>query len=346
MRSFMKKLLAICLAAAILAVSCSKTDDGRDDVLYKGEDIRIESITMDDFPFIDCSTSTSPLRDMVMYNLLGLKYEWSINYISGSQYMLQWAMPEGMVIGSDEHKAFASRMLALRRSNGSHGAFVNLIDGATDLIIDSRDISRNEFQYSQEKGVEIETQPLAWDAMVFIVNPANKVKSLTVNQIRRIYTGEITNWKQVGGEDHEIHPYVRDTDSGSQEKMETMVMGGLKMKEWPGMMLSSMFSPYVSIEHDEWGIAYTPYYYCTSIVRDLIRVNVLAVDGVSPDRESILNGADGKKKDAYPFYSCIYAAIRADEPSSSYPHRIYDWLLRSSQAWDIIDESGYIPLRR
>ena len=112
------------------------------------------------------------------------------------------------------------------------------------------------------------------------------------------------------------------------------------------MMLSSMFSPYISIEHDEWGIAYTPYYYCTSIVRDLIRVNILAVDGVSPDRESILNGADGMKKDAYPFYSCIYAAIRADEPSSSYPHRIYDWLLRSSQAWDIIDESGYIPLRR
>ena len=113
--------------------------------------------------------------------------------------------------------------------SGTHDAYMNLLEGKSDVIIASRDISRNEKVSSEELGVELETAPLAIDALVFIVNPKNPVKNLTADQVRKIYTGEITNWKEVGGVNHSITPYIRNADSGSQEKMETLVMDGLKM---------------------------------------------------------------------------------------------------------------------
>ena len=300
------------------------------------DDFTIDGLSLETFPFIDCSTSTSPLRDMVMYTLLDIPYTWGLDIVSGSQYAVWFMLPDGMVQGSAEHRA-------LLRSSGSHGAYVNLIDGVSDVIIDSRDISRNELQYAQEKGVTIETKPLAWDALVFIVHPDNKVKSLTQEQIRKIYSGKITNWKEVGGENHEIHAYTRDPDSGSQEKMETLVMKGQKMIDLPEMQGGMMLSPYISIEADEWGIAYTPYYFCDRMIGDLRSVKVLAVDGAYPTPETILDGVQGKRN-AYPFFSHIYAAIRADEPKDSFPSQIYRWL-STPKAKDIVDSSGYISLR-
>ena len=222
--------------------------------------------------------------------------------------------------------------------SGTHGAYMNLLEGKADIIIASRDISRKEKASAEKMGVELETAPLAIDALVFIVNSMNPVKNLTADQVRKIYTGEITNWKEVGGADHEIHPYTRDTDSGSQEKMETLVMDGLTMKVWPEMLGSGMLSPYYSIEQDEWGIAYTPYYFCTAMVRDLLKVDMLSIDGVVPSKKTL-----GTSK--YPFTSYIYTAIRKAEGKDSMANKLYRFLFTKKGA-DMIDESGYIALRQ
>lgn len=338
----MRKYLTIVLLA-LMAAGCEKARPDSQDPNAEA-DFRILGLTLDNFPFMDCSTSTSPLRDMVMYTLLDIPYDWGMDVVSGSLYHVWFQLPKGMKQGSDEHKAFADKMNhELLRSSGSHGAFVNLIDGVSGVIIDSRDISRNEQVYASEKGVKIETKPIAWDALVFIVHPDNPVCSLTQDEVRKIYTGEITNWKELGGKDHEIHPYTRDTDSGSQEKMETLVMDGLAMKEWPEMVLNTMLSPYVSVAGDEWGIAYTPYYFCERMVKDLHNVKVLAIDGVSPTPEAVLKGAAGEKDGTYPFFSNIYAAVRADEPAGSHSRKIYRWL-STPKGKKVIDESGYIAL--
>ena len=94
-----------------------------------------------------------------------------------------------------------------------------------------------------------------------LVNPKNPVKNLTSDQVRKIYTGEITNWKEVGGVDHAITPYIRNADSGSQEKMETLVMKGLTMIDGTYMaeiIGSQMASPYMQLEGDEYGIQALP----------------------------------------------------------------------------------------
>ena len=295
----------------------------------------LEKVSLDEWPLTDCSTSTRPVRDLIAYNLLGVPYQWMGDWMGGMVY----------IIAPDfygEKSTFSyNDYLAKNLCSGTHGAYMNLIEGSTDVIIASRDISRNEKVSAEEKGVTLETAPLAIDALVFIVNPKNPVKNLTAEQVRKIYTGEITNWKEVGGVDHAITPYIRDADSGSQEKMETLVMKGLTMIDgtWmPEIIGSQMTSPYLQLENDEYGIGYTPFFYCTAMVRDLMRVNMLSIDGVAPSKESL-------RENKYPFVSSIYAAIRQTEDPDSMASKLYHFLF-TGKAADMIDESGYIAIRK
>ena len=311
----------------LLALSaCGKVDDPAADL----KDIKLE-----DWPLTDCSTSTMPARDLVAYKLLGVPYKWEEDWMGSPTYIIQ---PDF----SGTKTSFSYRdYLDKNLCSGTHGAYMNLIEGKTDVIIASRDISRNEKASAAELGVELETAPLAIDALVFIVNPKNPVKNLTSDQVRKIYTGEITNWKEVGGVDHAITPYIRNADSGSQEKMETLVMNGLTMIDGTYMheiIGSQMASPYLQLENDEYGIGYTPFFYCTAMVRDLMRVDMLSIDGVMPSKESL-------RADKYPFVSSIYAGIRKTEDHESMAYKLYQFLF-TKKGEDMIDESGYIAIRK
>jgi phosphate transport system substrate-binding protein len=316
-------LLSAVTAILVFAcfTSCEKVNSDLSD---------LKNITLEEWPMTDCSTSTSPVRDLVAYKLLGVPYKWERAWHSDATYFIQ---PDfSRTSSSFSHDDYLSKNFC----SGTHDAYVNLIEGKTDVIIASRDVSRNEASLAQGLAVELETAPLAIDALVFIVHPKNKVKNLSVEQIQRIYSGEITNWKEVGGVSHPITPYIRNADSGSQEKMETMVMGGLTMVEGlPETIGGAMLSPYWSIEQDEFGIGYTPFFYCTAMVRDLIRVDMLSINGVYPSKKTLREGS-------YPFISSIYAAIRKDESRESKAYKLFQFLFTKT-GMDMIDESGYIP---
>lgn len=323
----MRRVLHILSCATLVVVGlcgCEKTGKHKLEL-----DVKFE-----DWPLTDCSTSTRPVRDLVAYKLLGVPYKWEEDWLSGTTYIIQ---PD---FNGTKSSFSYNDYLEKNLCSGTHGAYENLIESKTDVIIASRDISRNELKSANDAGVKITTEPLAIDALVFIVNPKNPVRNLSADQVRRIYTGEITNWKEVGGVDHTITPYIRDTDSGSQEKMETLVMDGLTMIDgtyMPEIIGSQMASPYLQIEMDEYGIGYTPFFYCTAMVRDLMKVNMLSVDGVAPSKESL-------KENTYPFVSSIYAAIRETENQESMAYKLFQLLFTKSGA-DMIDESGYIAIR-
>ena len=84
--------------------------------------------------------------------------------------------------------------------------------------------------------------------------------------------------------------------------METLVMDGLKMIDGTEgtymyeIIGSQMASPYLQLEHDEYGIGYTPFFYCTAMVRDLMRVDMLSIDGVMPSKESLRANASARRK--------------------------------------------------
>lgn len=322
--------LTLCLAAILSFGSCKDDDEIVNTEILKAK--------LSAYPRTDCSTSTSPLRDIMACHWFGMKYNWiDLMGTNAISIDLPKYFPD-----HDDHVLYNQK----NASFGTNQAYENLIDDSADVIIASRDISRNEKALSEEKGVEIMTKPLAIDGLIFIVNKNNPVSNLTSDQLRKIYTGEITNWKEVGGPDHKITPYQRDVDSGSQEKMETLVMNGQQMMDCPNaLILWTMYSPYESLNIDEYGICYSPYFYRNSMVAKNAQQKMLSIDGIEANKKTLANGS-------YPFTSNIYAAIRAkDYTGGSYLSSVsgfasqYFNFLFSAEGDKAVIESGYVPLK-
>ena len=109
---------------------------------------------------------------------------------------------------------------------GSGNGIKALIDGLADVAMSSREIKSGEVDQAKAKGVDPKQIAVAVDAIVPVVHPDNKVGELSLDELRGIYMGSITNWKDVGGADARIVVVSRDTSSGTYETWETMVMKG------------------------------------------------------------------------------------------------------------------------
>ena len=102
-------------------------------------------------------------------------------------------------------------------------AWRNLIDGNADLLLVYEPSSETK-EIIDKSPVKLKVTPIGVDALVFIVNQQNKIKNLTTEQIRDIYTEKITNWKELGGDDQKIEAYQRVLNSGSQTLFLNLVM--------------------------------------------------------------------------------------------------------------------------
>jgi len=107
---------------------------------------------------------------------------------------------------------------------GSGVGLSALISGTTDIAQSSRSIKMDEKMKLQDAGKVLKETTIAFDALAIIVNPANKVSQLTREQLEGIFTGKITNWKQVGGDDLQIIVYSRESSSGTFDFMKEHVM--------------------------------------------------------------------------------------------------------------------------
>ena len=284
------------------------------------------ALSLSNAPIIDGSDSTEPLRNLLMCRLLDIDCQWLQHLETDGTWGV---VPKWHSLSNEDNKTL-QRIL---QNRNTHSSFVSLIDGENDIIITARGISRDEQKYADEKGIQLLSRPVAKDAFVFIVNPKNPVRDLSIGQIQKIYTGEIRNWKEVGGNDAIINPYVRNPNSGSQEKMETIVMAGLTMIQWPEMVGYVMLAPYYQLANDENGIAYTPFYYYDTIVND-DRTQVIGVDGITPSKQTI-------EDDSYPYVTHVMASVRADKDKSSTAYQLF-YQLATGQHNDVVKESGYI----
>jgi len=291
------------------------------------------NITTSNFPVLDGSESTSPLRLILMCKLLGYDYEWQYSpFIQRQEDAPRYVEPNYTCDEETRRDLLLNRLL----NNNTHGAFVNLIDDKVDIIITARSISRDEKVYAEEQGVTLLEQPIARDALTFMVNAKNPVSNLSIDQIHAIYMGNVQNWSEVGGLDCVMKPYVRNRNSGSQEKFETMVMDGLTIADFPEMQIgTTMMSPYYQLEDDTAGIAFSPFYYYKVMV-DSKKVRAVGVDGVEMTKENVMNGT-------YPYTSKVYTAVRSDIDKSSVAYKLFEFLT-SDAGQAIVDESGYVPL--
>lgn len=160
---------------------------------------------------------------------------------------------------------------------GSSAGIKAASDGTADIGASSRELSGDE-----EKGLVV--IPIAIDGIAVVLNPENPVKNLTLEQIRRIYAGEITNWKQVGGKDGAINAFTREEGSGTRGAFENIVMDESKISSRVGVQ-NATGSLRTAVAGDTQAIAYIS----LGNVNDTVKV--VAVEGVRPGRESIKNGS-------------------------------------------------------
>ena len=319
------KTLVLALLSA-LALSCHANDD----IVQTPNGI--DGISISNFPIIDGSDSTEPLRTILMCKLLGYDYVWERMMFAQYGGDAKRVMPQYTC--SDEERHHITDNCLLR--NNTHPSFLQLIDGKVEVIFTARSISRDEAVYAEEKGVKLIEKPIAKDALAFLVNPVNPVENLSIEQIQGIYTGDITNWSEVGGIDTLITPYVRNRNSGSQEKFETMVMAGLTIKEFSELQVGNiMMAPYYQLRDDESGIAYSPFYYYNVIV-DNGFTKAIGVNGVPMTKENVRNNS-------YPYVTDVYAAVRSDIDKSSMAYKLFEYIT-SEEGQAIVEESGYVPL--
>ncbi len=312
------KLIVALLLFTIIGHSCKKEEPKL---------TGIKDISFENYPKVDGSTSSSALNTMVACKLLGLRYEWMPPAI-----VTEWTLQVNAQDIPEQYKTFFGDRI---KSSKTHGAFINLIDGKADIILTHRTISPDEKAYAKTTGVTLTETPIALDAFVFVVNKANPVKSFTVNQIQKIYTGEITNWKQVGGKDAIIKVFTRPRNSGSEEVFRELVMNGLEPAEFPVSEIGGMAQVFGEILRNENAICYTfnNYKNLQARVPDS-EVPKIAINNIFPDEKTVKNGT-------YPFISKVHVAIRSDLDHNSMAYRLYEWL-QSNEAKSAIIEAGFV----
>lgn len=306
------------LSALTLSVSCSKNEE-----TFVG----IEDISFENYPKVDGSTSARVLNVMVACKLLEVPYIW---LPPGA--VTEWTLNPIRTELPEQYKDFFWEHV---KSSQTHGAFMNLIDGNADIILTHRTISPDEKVHADSIEVTLIETPIALDAFIFVVNKNNPVKSLTVNQVQKIYTGEITNWSQVGGNNASIKVFTRPRNSGSEEVLRELVMDGLEPADFPESAIGGMSQVFGEILNNVDGICYTfnNYKDLQARVPDS-EVPKLAINGISPNKNTVKNRS-------YPFISEVHVAIRSDLDHNTMAYKLYEWL-QSENAKSTITECGFI----
>ncbi|MBQ9149051.1 MAG: substrate-binding domain-containing protein [Oscillospiraceae bacterium] len=261
-----------------------------------------------DFPLLDSSTARIPVTN-ALYDLFVKRY------------------------GYDGPEPLCST---------THGAWLNIADRQVDLAFLAAP-TPEEQAYLEEQGVSVEMKLYGGDGLVFIGNAANPVTNLTHEQILAIYRGEITNWKELGGPDHEIIVYYRDEQSGSQRLFKNLVFKGLEVPDFDAMaqenpnfwLWDDMGSIVNMILDEPYAIGYSIMTYLDEVYAedDLI---VFSVDGVTPSPDTVKDGS-------YRYHTQGYIVIRSDEPENSPARRLFNWF-GCPISDDLLINAGVTPL--
>lgn len=222
--------------------------------------------------------------------------------------------------------------LHLSTTTGAYNAIVN---GDADIIFVAS-ASEAQKKYAEEQGVELEFIPLGSEAFVFFVNKDNPIDNVTLGDVKRIYTGEVTSWSELGADGlGEIVAFQRDEGSGSQTALE-QIIGKDELIKAPGREIAGMGEMIYQVadyKNYKNAIGYSFRYYAT-VMNKNSGLKVLSLNGIEPTAENIKNGT-------YPITGNFYAVIRSDAGENV--REFIDWML-SDEGQAIIEQTGYVPL--
>ena len=217
----------------------------------------------------------------------------------------------------------------------------NTVGGYAELGLKNTDIffgaypSEEQIAEAKSHGTEFVYTPIGYDAFVFFVHKDNPIDNLTTEQVQGIYTGEITNWSEVGGKDEKIAAYQRNEGSGSQSML-IRFMDGKEIMEAPTEMVDDLMVGIVERVSDyrskPGSIGFSFRYYLEGIIKNP-DIKLLSIDGVAPTVENIKNGT-------YPITGPLYA-VTWEGNNNENVNKLLEWVL-SEEGQYIIEKTGYV----
>jgi len=216
---------------------------------------------------------------------------------------------------------------------GSGVGLAALINGTTDIANSSRPIKKSEIEKLKSRyntlGVEI---PCAKDGITVFLNESNNIKELTLKQLSDIYTGKITNWKEVGGADVKITLYGRENSSGTYVYFKEEVVKAdyaASCQTLPGTA-----AVVNAVKKDKYGIGYGGAAYAAGVKHCMVKK-----DASSP---AYLPTAENVAKDLYPITRYLYMYMR-NRPTGDLK-KFVDWIL-SPEGQKVVTGVGYFPVK-
>ncbi len=223
---------------------------------------------------------------------------------------------------------------------GSGTGIAALINNTVDLANASRKIKDEEIAEAQSKGIEPVEHIIARDAIAVIVNPENPVSELTLQQISDIYSGKITNWSEVGGEDRPIVKLSRETNSGTHVYfLETVLRLGSKedktLFSTDTLLLPSSEGIISEVRSNPNAIGYDGLGY---VPDDLKMIAIAEEEGSA----YVLPAIDTVNDKTYPIARDLY--MYTDGEPTGVVKEYLDWIL-SPEAQEIVAELGFVPVK-
>ena len=265
-------------------------------------------LTPEEFPGVDGSTACIPLIAQIIADTTGTDLTEAQSSVNVSTTAYAW---ENMGVYDSE----AVQLL---------------------IVYEAPDYVKEEIS---QAGTQLDQKAIGRDALVFIVNQDNPVQSLTLDQLREIYAGRITNWKEVGGADAPIVAFQRGEDSGSQTLFRNLLIGDGDLMEAPTELapasMGGLVDSIASYNNSANAIGFSVYYYIDQMYSQP-GLRLLAVEGVTPSSDTIAS-------QAYPLCNDFYAVVRSSAAANSPERQVYDWL-STDPGIQCIKKSGYVPV--
>lgn len=218
--------------------------------------------------------------------------------------------------------------------NNTPDGYQNLAEKNTDIFIGVYP-SEDQKAYAEDHNTTFEYTPIGIEAFVFFVHKDNPIDNLTTEQIQGIYSGEITNWRELGGKNEEIAAFQRNAGSGSQSMLERF-MGDKPIMEAPTELVNDLMSGIIekvsNYRSKSNSIGFSFRYYVEGIIQNP-DIKMLSVDGVAPTADNIKNGE-------YPIVTPIYA-VTYEENTNENVDKLLEWIL-SEEGQYIIEKTGYV----
>ncbi len=224
---------------------------------------------------------------------------------------------------------------------GSGTGIAALLNGTADIANASRQIESEEMQQATSKGINPVEHVIARDAIAVIVNPENPVGQLTLQQISDIYSGKISNWQEVGGEDRPIVRLSRETNSGTHVYFLEMVLrlgdkDNKTLFSTDTLLLPSSEGIVNEVRQNPNAIGYDGLGY---VPADLKMIAIARQPGAPYVLPSIATVNDN----SYPIARDLYM-YTAGVPSGAAAAYL-DWIMHSDEAQAIVVQLGFVPIK-